>query len=244
MRVIARTNGPPGPLSPELSFGMVSSAIPLKSVGIEGLRRESQDLHPERPLIDGLDRTATHLAGYLTCGCRARLVAAARLTQYGENSFFSQIYGGPLPPGLSGERTSELSWVVVAERYRGQGIGTYLVLQVIDLLFLKGWSTLVGVLQVGMQRGVPCPDEVKQQLDGVRRMYTKLGFLIHDEVPPRPALDSGVLLIPFSYDLKQGTPPLPYWRALGSDSPRLSFIPGTDALSVGFNAPIAIRRGA
>ena len=244
MAVIARASGPPGRSCAELSFGTVSSAIPLSAVGIEALRRESQHLHPDRPLSDELDRTATHVAGVLSLGCRSKIVATARLTQFGPNSFFPQIYGGPLPSGMSGEKTVELSWVVVGERYRGRRIGKWLVVQVMDLAYRKGCHMLVGVLQVGMPRGVPCPDEVQSELAIVRSMYEKLGFKIHDEVSPRPALDSGVPLVPFSYDLTEGPPPLAFWQVLGTDDPRVSLIPGTDALTVGFPTPLATRRGA
>lgn len=245
MTVITREESPPGTVvcsCPELHFGYSTGALPLRLLGIEPLRRQAQFLHPERPLTDALDRTALHLSGVLRNRGRENVVVAARLTQLGENSFIPQIYGGPLPSMIGGDLTAELSWLVVGTRNRGYGMGPAMVLQAIDLLHKKGWKWLVGVLQVGMPRGAKCSADTTDQIESVRRMYQKLGFVIHDEDPPRPALDSGVPLVPFSYDVTKGMPPLPLWKALGLQGLKIVFIPEDDALSLGIHTPAVRRR--
>ncbi len=196
MPVAERTSGPPGRV---VRFGFAASMLPRE---ILTLRKQTVRLHPSRPLTDDFDSTATQVVGTTGPLLGGKVVAAARLTEYRpETSFIPVVYGADLPEPFSIARTAELSWLVVAEANRGKGIGTLILYQMLSLLHGWGVEFLVGVLQTGMPRGAVCSAQIRAELDGVRRMYERLGFTVHDELPELPATDSGVPLVPFSFRL-------------------------------------------
>ena len=111
-----------GPSPSGIEFGVV---IGTTGLGIEELRAHASELHPKRPLFDGLDGRAAHLVATVRERGRLRLVGAARITSYRpRSSFYALVTGQDKLPAciMASERIAEFSWLVVAKKFRGSPV--------------------------------------------------------------------------------------------------------------------------